>query len=66
MEKNSCALPAAGGCGCVGYAYVPVQELDSVYSVDSAIRSGTLFPELDLNIDEYGKVCKEWRDTADE
>lgn len=66
MEKNCCALPIAYGCGCVGYAYVPVQELDSVFSVDSAIRAGTVFPELELSIDEYGKVCKKWGDTEDE
>lgn len=45
-------------CGCVGYGYVPVQELDCTYDVDSALHRGTVFPELDLDICEYGCVCK--------
>lgn len=45
-------------CGCVGYAYVPVQTLYDVYSVCRALEQGTIFPELDLSIEEYGKVCK--------
>ena len=28
-------------------AYVPVQHLDQVYEVDTALDRGTLFPELD-------------------
>ena len=47
-----------GTCGCVGYAYVPVQELNGTYDVGTALNQGTVFPELDLNICEYGKVCK--------
>ncbi len=53
-------------CGCVGYGYVPIQELKNVYDVGSAIRRGTIFPELDLDINEYGKVCKKWGGVADE
>lgn len=45
-------------CGCVGYAYVPVQNLCNTYDVCTALVQGTVFPELDLNICEYGKVCK--------
>lgn len=36
-----------------GYAYVPVQKLDKVYSPNKALKAGTIFPELDLTIDEY-------------
>lgn len=46
------------GCGCVGYAYVPYQQLNSVYSPEEALANGTVFPELHLTICEYGKVCK--------
>lgn len=53
----SCPYPS---CGCLGYGYVPIQQLDCVYDVDSALMSGTLFPDLDLTIDEYGSVCKSW------
>ena len=54
------------GCGCVGYGYVPVQEMEDVYGTDKAIIRGTVFPELDLSICEYGCVCKQWGGTDDE
>lgn len=44
--------------GCVGYAYVPPQALDNVFSPEQALEAATLFPELSLTIDEYGSVCK--------
>lgn len=47
-------------CGCVGYAYVPVQMMEDVYDCANALEQGTVFPELDLDISEYGKVCKKW------
>lgn len=53
-------------CGCVGYGFVPVQELNMVYDCDCAIKNGTVFPELDLDICEYGKVCKGRGGTQDE
>lgn len=53
-------------CGCVGYGYVPVQELNTVYDCDCAIKNGTVFPELDLDISEYGNVCKGQGGTQDE
>lgn len=37
----------------VGYAYVPNQIMDKVYSPNKAICVGTIFPELDIPIDEY-------------
>lgn len=37
----------------VGYAYVPIQKLNRLYSPDKALMRGTIFPELDLTIDEY-------------
>lgn len=45
-------------CGCVGYAYVPIQELNDIYEPCDALFMGTIFPELNLNMCEYGKVCK--------
>ena len=45
-------------CGCVGYGYVPVQQLNTVYSAEDALENGSVFPELVLTIEEYGKVCK--------
>lgn len=57
-ENNSPASCPINGCGCVGYAFVPVQCLNDIYSVSEGFCNGTIFPELNLNIDEYGKVCK--------
>lgn len=45
-------------CGCVGYGYVPVQKLNCIFDAETALKQGSLFPELVLTIDEYGKVCK--------
>ena len=57
-EINTCNsyLPCVG---CVGYAYVPPQEFININTPCKALQAGTLFPELDLNINEYGKVCKQ-------
>lgn len=56
-DKPTC--PDAVACGCVGYAYVPIQTLNTIYEdLDKALMQGTIFPELDLNICEYGYVCK--------
>lgn len=46
-------------CGCVGYAFVPVQTLNEINEPTKALKTGTIFPELELTIEEYGKVCKE-------
>ena len=46
-------------CGCVGYGYVPVQEMAELYDSCKALSQGTVFPELDLDISEYGKVCRQ-------
>lgn len=50
--------PTTDCCGCVGYAYVPIQKLKETYKPAVALSRGTLFPELELTIAEYGKVCK--------
>lgn len=38
----------------VGYAYVPVQVLNEIYSPEEALANGTAFPELNLPISVYG------------
>lgn len=45
-------------CGCLGYGYVPVQKLATVLDAEEALCKGSIFPELVLTIEEYGKVCK--------
>lgn len=37
----------------VGYSYVPVQIMDKVYPPNKAMCVGTIFPELNITIDEY-------------
>lgn len=37
----------------VGYAYVPVQRIGKVYPPSKALQQGTVFPELDIGIEEY-------------
>lgn len=59
--KPTCSLNPPPCCGCVGYAYVPMQRLGEVTGADCALWAGTIFPELDLDICEYGYVCKEDR-----
>lgn len=53
---NFCPL---NGCGCVGYAYVPYQQLNTVYSPTEGLTEGTIFPELNFTMCEYGKLCRE-------
>ncbi len=45
---------------CVGYAFVPRQRLEQVFEPEEALMRGTLFPELYLPINVYGKCpCRE-------
>lgn len=37
----------------LGYGYVPVQQLNTVYDAATGLRNGTIFPELNIPIDEY-------------
>ncbi len=52
MDMSTCR-------GCIGYGYVPVQKLSCVYCAADALKNGSVFPELVLTIDEYGKICKD-------
>lgn len=36
-----------------GYAYAPFQRLGKLYDPEMAMRAGTIFPELNITIDEY-------------
>ena len=36
-----------------GYAYVPFQRLGKLYDPETAMRAGTIFPDLNITIDEY-------------
>lgn len=59
MEQQPSEMCPVGGCGCVGYAYVPIQLFGETYSPETGLQNGTVFPELNLTIDEYGKLCRQ-------
>ena len=37
----------------IGYTYVPFQRLGKLYDPETALRAGTIFPELNITLDEY-------------
>lgn len=41
-------------CGRLGYAYVPIQAFDKTYSLEESLDNGTMFPELNIPMSEYG------------
>lgn len=57
-NENTSSVRCESGGFCVGYGFVPVQNMGDVYSPSEALAAGTVFPELALTIDEYGVVCK--------
>ncbi len=42
-------------CGKIAYAYVPAQTIGELYSPHEGLKRGTVFPELDLPMEVYGK-----------
>lgn len=36
-----------------GYAYVPNQRMEKVYSPSKALKAGTIFPELNISMEDY-------------
>lgn len=59
MEGNNCNMNNSCEFGCVGYAYVPTQILADTFEPCDALKRGTVFPELELKLCEYGQLCKE-------
>ena len=53
--ENMCSdnKPSFGKSMRPGYAYVPVQRLEKVYSPCKAMKVGTIFPELNITMEEY-------------
>ena len=35
------------------YAYVPFQRMEKVYSPAKALKAGTIFPELNISLEDY-------------
>ncbi len=40
----------------IGYAYVPPQVFDNLYSPEEALQNGTLFRELNIPMEAYGPM----------
>ncbi|MBQ3226382.1 MAG: spore coat associated protein CotJA [Clostridia bacterium] len=53
MDKNCEMTP----CGRVGYAYVPVQIMNELYSPEVGLEKGTVFPELWIPMPEYSPMA---------
>lgn len=52
MENNNCM-------NCIGYAYIPVQNLNQTNTPENALEQASLFPELTMTINDYGNICRE-------
>ncbi|HIV02881.1 MAG TPA: spore coat associated protein CotJA [Candidatus Aphodoplasma excrementigallinarum] len=39
----------------VGYTYVPMQVMGATYDPEKGLNRGTIFPELDIPMEKYGK-----------
>ncbi len=37
----------------VGYAFVPIQQMNELYSPQDGLKAGTIFPELNIPPSEY-------------
>lgn len=56
MKPDECAMQR---CECdkkkfrPGYAFVPFQHMGKLLTPEAALMAGTVFPELNLTIEEY-------------
>ncbi len=48
MDENNRMRP--------GYAFVPRQEFGETYSPEESLNNGTMFPELNIPLSEYGPM----------
>ena len=48
------ADPCSDGCMSVGYAYTPPQCVERFFDYESALISGTVFPDLLIAKGDYG------------
>ena len=55
MAKMDFNLTSANPMPKVGYAFVPMQTMGETYLPAKSLMRGTLFPELDITMEEYGR-----------
>lgn len=41
----------------VGYAFVPIQQMNELYSPEDGLKAGTIFPELNIPAPEYSPTA---------
>ena len=46
--------PCSDGCMSVGYAYTPLQCVERFYDYESALISGSVFPDMVIPKGDYG------------
>ena len=51
--KEECSMPVPHVKHRVGYAHIPFQTLGKLFPPEKALMAGTVFPQLDLTIEEY-------------
>lgn len=44
-----------------GYAYVPPQRMDKVYPPNKALKAGTIFPELNITLEDTKGGFSKWK-----
>ena len=47
-------MPCEGGCMRAGYGFVPIQDVNRFFDYESALISGTVFPDLAIPYGKYG------------
>lgn len=47
IDLGACAIPKMPESPALAMAYVPMQQLNTIYSPEAALLNGTLYPELD-------------------
>ena len=56
-------------CMIPGYAYVAQQRFADVYDAENALERGTVFAQLDISMEQYGKAdlseCESYIKEAD-
>lgn len=53
-ECPGIVMPCGENCPRLGYGYVPIQDVQTIYDYESAFMAGTVFPALCIPKGKYG------------
>ncbi len=53
-ECPGIAMPCGDNCPRVGYGFVPIQDVNRFYDYESALITGSVFPDLIYPKGKYG------------